>query len=109
MYRGRAVFRLNNLNVSSQLSSVPVVGNYMCQCVFMHERLYLYLLFLAGGGVRGAGSRWASPGGTQDPALQSELFQPTGLHPGHPPVPLEHQTFYHLPGAVLINMDARSV
>lgn len=106
---GGLFFQLNNLNMSSQLSSVPGVGYCMCQGVFIHERLYLCLLFLSGGGIHGAGSRRTPPGGTQDPALQSELFQPTGLHPGHPPVPLEHQTFYHLPGAVLINMDASSV
>lgn len=67
-------FQLNNLNMSNQLSYVPGVEYCMCQDVFMHERLYLYLLFLAGGGIRGTGSRRAPPGGTQDPALQSKLF-----------------------------------
>ncbi len=58
-------FQLNNLNMSNQLSYAPGVGYCMCQDVFMHERLYLYLLFLAGGwypwnGVE-EGASWRNP------------------------------------------------
>ncbi len=40
----------------------------------------------------------SAPWGAKDVAFSSEHLQPPGVNPGCPPVPVEHQTLYHMSG-----------
>lgn len=42
--------------------------------------------------------RGSAPRGAKDVAFPSEHLQPPGVHPRRSPVPVEHQTLYHMSG-----------
>lgn len=52
----------------------------------------------AGSGGRREEQRGSAPRGAKDVAFPSEHLQPPGVHPRCSPVPVEHQTLYHMSG-----------
>lgn len=51
-----------------------------------------------GSGGCGEDQRGSAPRGAKDVAFPCKHLQPPGVHPGCSPVPVEHQTLYHMSG-----------
>lgn len=60
--------------------------------------LYFPPLLSPGSGGWRENQRGSAPRGAKDVAFQSEHLQPPGVHPRRSPVPVEHQTLYHMSG-----------